>query len=113
MRLGAAIFPNEPIAFDRASATHHHGAVFIFGHARHAARHLLKAFAIGRADFGKKINIATCANAPVEVTGQHRQFLLLGHGPFIKVGTFVGFETGTVVCFHEGHTKLVQPIAFA
>src|SRR3954454_8946120 len=59
------------VAFDGASATDHHLAVLFLGHARHAAGHLLKTLAIGRADFREEIDVAAKRNAAIEVPREH------------------------------------------
>jgi hypothetical protein len=49
VRLRVAILPHHAIAIWRAPTADHHVAVLLFTQARHAARHLLKAKAMGGA----------------------------------------------------------------
>ena len=60
-----------------AAAGDHHVAVFLFGHAGHAAGHLLEALAVGGADLGQEIDVAAERDAAVQVARQHGLLLLL------------------------------------
>ena len=52
VRLRVAVFANHAVANYAAPACNHHVAVFKLASARHAASHLLKALAVGGAQFG-------------------------------------------------------------
>ena len=67
VHLGIAILANHAVTIGRAATGNHHVAVFNLGHACHAARHLLKAFAMRGAQFGQEINIATQGDGTVQV----------------------------------------------
>jgi hypothetical protein len=111
--LGVAVFADAAVAFDRAAAGDHHGAVFLFGHAGHAAGHLLEALAVGGADLGQEVDVAAGAHAPVEVARQHGLLLLFGHRPLVEVGALVGLEALAVLGLHQAHAELVEPVALA
>ena len=63
--------------------------------------------AIGRTDFGQKVNVATQVHAAIQIAVQYRLFLLFAHGPFVQIRTLIRFEAGAVVARHQGHAKLV------
>jgi hypothetical protein len=111
--LGVAVLAEIAVAFDAAAAGHHHGAVFVLGHAGHGARHLLEALAVGGADLGQEVDVAAGAHAPVEVARQHGLLLLFGHRPLVQVGALVGLEALAVLGLHQAHAELVEPVAFA
>jgi hypothetical protein len=87
--LRITVLAHIAIAFGRAAAAHHHGAVLFFGHAGHGAGHLLEALAVGGADLGQEVDIAAGAHAPVQVARQHGLLLLFGHRPLVEIGTLV------------------------
>ena len=105
--------PSAPVAVGRAAAPDHHVAVFLFGHAGHAAGHLLEAPAVGGADLGQEIDVAAGGDAAIQVARQHRLLLLLGHRPLVEVGALVGLEARAVLGLHQRHAELVQPVALA
>src|SRR6185312_10758910 len=75
LRLRIAVFAGAAIAFDRAAAADHHVAVLLLRHAGHAAGHLLEALAVGRTDLGEEVDVATKADALVQVAREHGQLL--------------------------------------
>src|SRR5437773_9818475 len=81
VRLCISVFTDEAVAFDRAAAVDHHVAILFLGHSRHAARHLLVGFAVGRAHAREEINVTAKLDTPAEVTRKHSLLLLLGHRP--------------------------------
>src|SRR6478735_5473176 len=109
--LRVAVFADVAVAFGRAAALDHHVAVFLFGHAGHAAGHLLEALAVGGADLGQEVDVAAQRDAAVEVARQHGLLLVLGHRPLVQVGLLVGLEALAVAGFHERHAELVQVVA--
>jgi hypothetical protein len=96
-----------------SAALDHHPAIFLFRHAGHAARHLLKAFAVGGTNLGEEIDVAAERDAAVEIAVENRLLLLFRHGPFIEIGALVRLEPGPVIGLHQGHAELVQPVAVA
>src|SRR5690349_20285785 len=111
--LGVAVLADPAISLDRPTALDHHVAVFLLSHARHGARHLLEALAVGRADLGQEIDVAAELDATVEVARQDGLLLLLAHLPFVEIGALIGLEAGAVLGLHQRHAELVQPVALA
>ena len=111
--LRVAVFADEAVALGAAATGEHHLAVLLLGHAGHAAGHLLKTQAVGRAQFGQEVDVAAGAHHPVQVPRPHGGTLLVGHGPFGQVGIFILLEAGAVVRLHQAHAELVEPVAFA
>src|SRR5664279_905139 len=111
VRLRIAVFADAAVAFGGASARDHHLAVFVFAHAGHAAGHLLKALAVGRADLGEEVDVAAEGDTAVQVARQHRLLLLLGHRPLVEAGALVRLEALAVGRLHERHAELVQVVA--
>lgn len=101
VRLGIATLANHAVAIGRAATGNHHVAVLNLGHACHAARHLLKAFAMRGAKFGQEINIATQGNGTVQVGSEYSLFLILRHWPLIQIGALIGFEAFAVFGLHQ------------
>ena len=101
VHLGIATLANHAVAFGGAATGNHHVAVFNLGHACHAARHLLKAFAMRGAQFGQEINIATQGDGTVQVGSEYSLFLILRHWPLIQIGALIGFEAFAVFGLHQ------------
>src|SRR5699024_1649626 len=111
--LRVAALADAAVAFGRAPALDHHVAVLLFGHAGHAAGHLLEALAVGGADLGHEVDVPAGGDAAVQVARQHRLLLFLGHRPLVEIGALVGLEPGAVLGLHQRHAELVQPVALA
>jgi hypothetical protein len=111
--LRVAVLAHDAVAVGRAPAADHHGAIFVFAHAGHAAGHLLEAQPMGRPQLGQEIDVAAERDGAVQIHIQHRLLLRLGHRPLVQIGVLISLETLAVVGLHERHTELVQVVTLA